>query len=333
MTLPVQGELGAVRTGDWLDAQVFPPLAWAVPGLVPEGFGLLVGPPKAGKSWAALAIGLAVAGGREAFGKIPVGPARPVLYLALEDGDRRLQERCRSVLGGEKIPALLNYATTADSRTALPLIEDWLDLCGCERPLVLVDTLGKIAPPPAAGDSAYARDYRIGSRIKAMSDSHAGVAVLVIHHDRKAGSEDFVDAVSGTHGLAGSADFVLVLDRKRQESGAVLKVTGRDVMEAEYAMNLSDSGSWTLTGDSLAESARQASTARARAGLGDRSAEIVNRVSRSAQGIRLQEVAETFHMSSTAAGTYLGRLVDAGRIVRIGRGVYGPVETVESVES
>jgi hypothetical protein len=31
-------------------------------------------------------------------------PKRPVLYLALEDGHRRLQDRCRRLLAGEKIP-------------------------------------------------------------------------------------------------------------------------------------------------------------------------------------------------------------------------------------
>jgi hypothetical protein len=32
--------------GSWLDSQRFPPLEYAVPGIVAEGFGLLVAPPK-----------------------------------------------------------------------------------------------------------------------------------------------------------------------------------------------------------------------------------------------------------------------------------------------
>ena len=70
-----------------LDRMTFPPLDWHVPGLVPEGFGLLVAPPKAGKSWLVAGVGLACALGGMAFGRIDV-PARPVLYLALEDGRR-----------------------------------------------------------------------------------------------------------------------------------------------------------------------------------------------------------------------------------------------------
>src|SRR5687768_13596808 len=83
--------LAALRTGAWLDAQTFPPLEYVVPGMIPEGLTLTVGAPKIGKSWMKLGMGLAVASGGYAFGHLRVD-ARPVLYLALEDGDRRMQE-------------------------------------------------------------------------------------------------------------------------------------------------------------------------------------------------------------------------------------------------
>ena len=82
--------LDKIHNGAWLDAQEFPPLQWAVPGLIAEGMGFVIGPPKLGKSWFVLGIGLAVASGGKALGKIPV-QSRPVLYAALEDGDRRMQ--------------------------------------------------------------------------------------------------------------------------------------------------------------------------------------------------------------------------------------------------
>jgi RecA-family ATPase len=91
--------LATLRDGAWLDAQEFPPLAYAVPEIVPEGSVLLVAAPKCGKSWLALSMALAAAAGGRALGiKIP---KRPVLYLALEDGDRRLQDRCRRLLAGD----------------------------------------------------------------------------------------------------------------------------------------------------------------------------------------------------------------------------------------
>jgi hypothetical protein len=101
--------LAGVRDGAWLTAQQFPPLRFAVPGLVPEGFSLLIGAPKIGKSWLVLDLLLGIANGDVALGKIRTGAARRVLYLALEDSDRRMQDRCRVLLGpGEDIPALFS---------------------------------------------------------------------------------------------------------------------------------------------------------------------------------------------------------------------------------
>jgi len=321
----VERLLATVRTGDWLDAQTFPPLQWAVPGIIPEGFGLLVGPPKAGKSWAVLSVALAVASGGVAFGKVPVGKARPVLYLALEDGDRRLQDRCRMLLEAEPIPAALSYVTQADAGTAVPLIHAWLDRHRHERPLVLLDTLGKVAPPASPGESAYARDYRTGSALKRLADEITGATLLAAHHDRKAGAEDFVDSVSGTHGLAGSADFLIVLDRKRQESTGVLKVTGRDVLEAEYAVSLSDKGRWSLLGDTLAAAAQSAATIKATAGLGDRSAEIVTYV---AQHGKVSPAAVADALGIPDARRYMLRLAKEGRLQRPTRGTYECVPSV-----
>ena len=83
--------------GEWLDEQKFNDLEYAVDGIITEGLGLLVAPPKKGKSFLVADVGLAVAAGRSALGAIPV-TKRPVLYLALEDGHRRLQNRFRRIL-------------------------------------------------------------------------------------------------------------------------------------------------------------------------------------------------------------------------------------------
>lgn len=325
--------LAKIKTGRWLDEQTFPPLSWAVPGLIPEGFGLFTGPPKVGKSWASLDIVLAVAAGGHALGKVNVGPARPVLLLALEDGDRRLQERCRELLKGEPIPERLHYVTEATGAEALALIEAWLESHGGQRPLVVLDTLGKVMPPALPGEGAYARDYRVGSRLKGLVDAHPGSALLVVHHVRKAGSEDWMDSTSGTNGLNGAADFTVALTRPRNETEGTLKVTGRDVPEGEYAVTV-EGGQWTLRGASLADAARQAEQTRATAGLGDRSAEIVAFVAQHSSGVRAKDVAAAMPgVTEKDAGTYLLRAERAGRIVRLARGLYGPTPAVGSVGS
>ena len=80
-----------------LHRKQFAPVKWAIPGFLPEGLCLLAGKPKMGKSWMALALGIAVATGGAAFGKIRTTPGS-VLYLALEDSPRRLKSRISILL-------------------------------------------------------------------------------------------------------------------------------------------------------------------------------------------------------------------------------------------
>ncbi|GAB3869033.1 hypothetical protein GCM10029964_128400 [Kibdelosporangium lantanae] len=93
-----------------LMAVSFPEPTWAVPGIIAEGVTLLAGPPKVGKSWLSLGLGLSIAAGLPALGTVAVDPG-PVLYLALEDTPRRLQSRMRTVLAGRPAPAGLTLDT------------------------------------------------------------------------------------------------------------------------------------------------------------------------------------------------------------------------------
>jgi hypothetical protein len=323
--------LAGLRDGAWLDVQDFPPLTYAVPGLIPEGSVLLIGAPKIGKSWLVLTIALAAASGGRALG-IKVDP-RPSLYLALEDGDRRMQDRCRRLLATGPIPAAFHYLTRAEPGRVIDTVAAWLQRQHDAAPLVILDTLGKVMPPAQAGESAYQRDYRIGGWLRQLADSQPGMTMLTNHHDRKAESGDFVDQVSGTNGLAGAADTIIVITRDRNESGGLLKVTGRDVPEGEYAVCFEEGHRWRLDGDDLAEAAKRARDLRATAGLGDRSADVVRYVGEHPDGVTAGDVAEALDMERNAARVYLSRLVDAGRLNRPRRGTYTPVASVASVAS
>jgi len=50
-----------------LEKMEFPEPRWAVPGLIPEGYTLMAGQPKVGKSWLALNLALSVASGKKAL--------------------------------------------------------------------------------------------------------------------------------------------------------------------------------------------------------------------------------------------------------------------------
>jgi RecA-family ATPase len=81
-----------MHNGAWLNSQQFPPLQYAVPELLPEGLVVLAGPPKIGKSWLIHHWALECARGGKVFGQ--KCNKRHTLYLALEDGHRRIQTQC-----------------------------------------------------------------------------------------------------------------------------------------------------------------------------------------------------------------------------------------------
>lgn len=319
--------LAGMRDGAWLDAQVFPPLEYAVPGIIPEGFGLLVAPPKAGKSWFVGCISCACAAGGKALGSIQVDK-RPTLYFALEDGHRRLQSRFRHIMSGQPIPSDVHVITQAQSHQIIGMVEEFT--AENEKALIVLDTLGKVKPPRPAGADPYQMDYAIGGQLKSVIDASAGASLLVVHHSRKAESVDFVDAVSGTQGIAGSADFILVLSRKRHSDEAVLSVTGRDISEAEYALR-SENGLWLLDGTDLPAAAQAAVSRREQTKLGDRALEVLALVNRRNE-TRAADLTE-IGIDADQARVYLNRLAESERIVKVGRGLYKSVTTVSSVTS
>lgn len=310
------------RNGTWLDAQDFPPIRWAVPGLIPEGFGLITGPPKLGKSWFILDVLLAVASGGRALGRISV-PQRPVLYFALEDSERRMQSRIRVLLGRVEADERFEFICDTRAQPVEPLVDAWLE----EHPdgVVALDTLGKVMPCARAGEGAYERDYRIGGALKRLTDERPGSTLAVVHHVRKQGSTDWMDSTSGTNGLNGSADWTLNLERLRGEGGAVIRITGRDVEEGEYAASLTG-GRWELAADTLNEAAQIAHMGRKREGLGEnaQSVAVLDYVAQHPDGVRARDVAEALGMSEKNAGAYLSRLYAAERIERPERGLYAP---------
>jgi hypothetical protein len=268
---PVQ--IPTAWTADQLMAMRFPDPKWAVPGILAEGVSLLCGPPKVGKSWLSLGLGLAVAAGGKAFDSLPVD-AGPVLYLALEDTPRRLQSRMGKILGASQAPAGLTLATACPPmpQGGDKAIAAWLDNHPDAR-MVVIDVFAKMRGQSAPGMSAYDADYAAVGRAKRLAD-HYGVAVVLVHHVRKAASEDFLAEVSGTNGIAGAADTTLVLKRARGQADGVLHVTGRDVDESEYALKFNPTaGMWHLLdgppGDHQTTDTRAAILRHLRANPGD----------------------------------------------------------------
>ncbi len=157
--------LKSVRNGEWLDQQTFPDLHEFVPGVLVEGMSILAGAPKIGKVMDGLQHCAGVSCWRNALGCVPVEPC-DVLYLALEDGDRRVQGRARQAMESAALPARFDYATKIEPGKANATIRAWLRRRDdYRRAVVVVDTAAKVRPPSLAMSSnAYSEDYTFGSR-------------------------------------------------------------------------------------------------------------------------------------------------------------------------
>lgn len=218
-----------------------PPL---IENLLYPGTYLFAGAPKLGKSFLMLQIAYHVAAGIPLW-EYPVRQST-VLYLALEDDPRRLQERLYRMFGTECTDRL-HLATRADSLdgSLLGQMRRFLS----EQPdtgLVIIDTLQKIRAD--AGDRySYANDYEVIVKLKVFADQ-AGICLLLVHHTRKQQADDKFEMISGTNGLLGAADGAFLLHKERRIScEAVLDVSGRDQADQSLHLNRnSESLLWEL---------------------------------------------------------------------------------------
>lgn len=204
-----------------------------IDGLLYPGTYLFVGAPKVGKSFLMAQIAYHVSTG-QALWNYPVH-AGTVLYLALEDDYRRLQERLSRMFGVEGTDTL-HFATCAKQLGA-GLYEQLNRFVSEHKDtrLIIIDTLQKIRE--SGGDKfSYANDYEIIGQLKHFADQ-AGVALLLVHHTRKQQADDKFDRISGTNGLLGAADGAFILEKeKRTGDTAVLEVSGRDQPEQKLIL-------------------------------------------------------------------------------------------------
>lgn len=199
-----------------------PPL---VEGLLYSGTYLFVGAPKLGKSFLMAQLAYHVSTGISLW-NYPVRKGT-VLYLALEDDYRRLQERLYRMFGTESTENL-HFAVTANQlgRGLNEQLTEFIRQHSDTR-LIIIDTLQKVREV-CVDTYSYANDYEIITQLKHFADS-TGICLLLVHHTRKQKSEDSFDMISGTNGLLGAADGAFMLHKeKRTANAATLEISGRD---------------------------------------------------------------------------------------------------------
>ena len=215
-----------------------------IEGLLGTGVYLLAGSPKIGKSFLVAQIAYRASTGTDLWGYRVHGGT--VLYLALEDDKKRLQERMARMFGVEGGDNL-HFATHAGQvgQNLDKQLKNFL----AEHPdtvLVIVDTLQKVREMTTEGYS-YASDYDVMTNLKQLADSY-NICLLLVHHTRKQPAGDNFEMISGTNGLLGGSDGALLMKKEnRTDLTATLELSSRDQPEQKlYITKNPESLVWEL---------------------------------------------------------------------------------------
>lgn len=217
-TKPLLDYFGGTEPGDD-DAE-----DWILRDLIPRGEPFLWGgPAKAGKTWAALDLSIALALNEDwlGFSNTLGRPAR-VLTVLLEDGDRRLHKRlwelCRGRGRSFHDPAILENLRISGEPFYLPDPRDERRLVDEAKKfgadLILADNLTRIM----LGESKDERDVKAFARSWKYISDETGAATGFLHHTRKSGSErggDPFEALRGDGGILGFARHAIVVLPRR----------------------------------------------------------------------------------------------------------------------
>lgn len=245
------------RLADIVDT-VYPDLKEPVKGLIVEGATVLAGGSKIGKSWMALQLCMCVAAGVPFLDRQT--DQGDVLYLALEDSERRMKERAKKLsfktgISKDQYGAFIEMTTKAP--TVKDGLIDLLDTWISEHPdakLICIDVMQKVRGITPGRVNMYQDDYAYLTTFADLAKKHR-IAIVLLHHVNRKDSKtigDPFDVISGSNGIMGTVDTAIILTKKRGQNQATMKVDGRDVSADDMILNFDDC-LWTVISENAAE--------------------------------------------------------------------------------
>jgi hypothetical protein len=243
-----------------LQRMTFKDTKFIIPGVLPTGNIILAARPKMRKTWLALQLGMAVAtGGKFLEWNCAKGD---VLFLALEDNERRIRERIRTLqtfdmsapdlsgfrywTGGmsedangklyvsDPQEAAETMATFPRGEAGVDALEQYLEQFP-NTSMIVIDTLQHFKGHSTNRD-VYARDYEAMMPITKLA-ARREVLIMPVTHEKKGlasvDSGDFLEDVTGSAGNTGGADGVASIKGKRgvqdENESRKLYLSGRDI--------------------------------------------------------------------------------------------------------
>jgi hypothetical protein len=293
---------GRIMDAAALLQQEIKPVKHVVPGWIPEGLLILAAAPKVGKSTLILQVANCKAAGLTFWGyDVPPGK---VLMIDLETNERRLRRKLEAAGATALEPGRLLYATDwPRGNLGVDKIAQTLD-ADPEIELVVIDTLQRFRDVGSGRQNAYAADYDALAPLQQLCRERSGLAIVVVHHKRKAASDDPIDSINGSAAIAGAADSIWIMGRKGGEY--TLHIQARDWERDEDEFRIErDGGQWRLI-DGPRYSPNEAE---------------VLKLLDLGQGLTPTALGEALGISKQAAHARLSRMLRAG-LVRCAQGVW-----------
>jgi RecA-family ATPase len=284
----------------------YPPIKWAVEGIIPEGLSIIVGAQKIGKSWFSLHLCTAVSHGGCFMGSIKV-EQRGVLYLALEDNGRRIKDH------------LIKQGGMANDKLFIVEQDKWKGEIGALRSyleeypdtgLVMIDTLFKFMPIDETNE--YSKTYKPIAELQALAIK-TRIPIVLIHHTRKGGNynngEGWADECMGSGGINSAVDTIISLQRPDGKDTGKLRIKGRDIEEKCLDLVFDkDICTWRIVGESEVVT------------KGDprAQAEVLSLLEENIEGLKTVDIADRLGKKDNAISNILKKLYDKGKVIKRG---------------
>ncbi|MCS3937343.1 hypothetical protein GGP80_003353 [Salinibacter ruber] len=286
--------------------------------LLHEGTSQLAAKPKIGKTNLAMNMGLAIASeGGKALGKAEVQRHGRVLMLNLDGSRRGSYDRFQTMTANDPDGAPDRFDILHDEFPkvgdgALGLLKDYCT----EYPdteLIIVDTLQHLRPTSDGRRNVYHEDYEFVHPIAELGRK-TDTSILLVHHLNKIQNGDELDKVSGSTGLTGAVENVMILDRARGETKAELSIRPREDREEDFDLEFDGRVQTWIVGDKGYEPGSEAR------------AEVWDVLVNSGHEMKVGLIADHVDKQPQTVSKTLGRMIDGGAPVKkVKKGVYRAV--------
>ena len=250
---PATNEAPGLTTinGSALYERFFQPRQFLLDAVLSRGtLAMLGGRPKSGKSWLAFQLAQAIDTGLPFLGK-PTTKTK-VLYLCLEDGERRIHERLHIRKWKPQNTHFVFSSLPLDNEKGGGIGAGFEQLANevksLDAGLIIIDTLrsaisGHVDESDNAGMAAILNPL-------ANFAHENNRAILVTHHTTKAtSSEDVFNSFRGASSIRGAYDLGVILERKNKEAEATLKFESRDSEIEDMTISFNPAQGWQYEGD------------------------------------------------------------------------------------